>query len=138
METAPALDGEALREARQNAGLSQNQLARLADLASGDRISKWERGEARPRSPHALHAVARVLEIEARDLLLPESEPNLRWLRFAAGLTVADLATATHCATSTVKRWEAVGLVEPSDAVVSALAAALRSSPDEVRIALRP
>ena len=115
METAPALDGDALRRARDRAGLSQNELARRVGLAAGDRISRWERGEARPRSPRTLHNVARALGVDARELLLPpESGPNLRWLRFAAGLSVDELAAATKSGVSTVKRWEADGHIKLS------------------------
>lgn len=126
-----------MRAARERAGLSQNELARVLGLAGGVRVSKWERGVARPRSPHALHAVASVLNVEARELLAPEKEPNLRWLRFAAGVSVGELAAAAHCAVSTVKRWEAQGLHAPSDALVCTLAATLGTSSDRVKGALR-
>lgn len=51
METAPALDGDALRRARERAGLSQNELARRVGLAAGDRVSRWERGRRGPAVP---------------------------------------------------------------------------------------
>lgn len=138
METAPALDGDALRSARERAGLSQNDLARRLGLASGGRISLWERGEARPRSPHLLHLLAEALEIPPVQLLAPpEGGPSLRWLRFAAGLTVDELATATHVAVPTVKRWESEGLTRPTERIVSALVQALGASVDDVRNALR-
>lgn len=137
METAPALDGDALRRARERAGLSQNELARRVGLAAGDRISRWERGEARPRSPRTLHNVARALGVGARELLLPpESGPNLRWLRFAAGLSVDELAAATNSGVSTVKRWEADGHATPSPKTLAALAAALSTTPEAVQAAL--
>jgi len=137
METAPALDGEALRRARERAGLSQNELARRVGLAAGDRISRWERGEARPRSPRTLHDVARALGVDARGLLLPpESGPNLRWLRFAAGLSVEELAAATNSGVSTVKRWEADGRATLSPRILAALATALCTTPEAVQSAL--
>lgn len=139
METAPALDGAVLRSARERAGLTQNQLARRAGLAGGDRVSLWERGEARPRSPRILHTVAGALSVEARDLLIrPAGGPDLRWLRFAAGLSVAQLAAAVNIGVSTLKRWEATGNASPSEATVAALASALSSSVEDVRHALRP
>lgn len=138
METAPAIDADALRALRERAGISQNDLARLAGMASGIRVSRWERGEARPRSPHILHAVAAALKVDATSLLVrPEDGPDLRWLRFAAGLSVAQLAEATHAAISTVKRWEAVGLGAPSETTVRLLATTLHATPAEVRHALR-
>ena len=138
METAPALDGDALRSARERAGFSQNDLARVLGLASGGRISLWERGEARPRSPQLLHALAAALATPVAELLeSPKGGPTLRWLRFAAGLSVEDLALATHTSPSSVKRWEAEGLARPTERVVSALVAALGSSEEDVRHALR-
>ena len=138
METAPALDGDALRSARERAGLSQNDLARVLGLASGGRISLWERGEARPRSPHLLHALAVALNVPATQLLAPpQSGPSLRWLRFAAGLSVEGLALATHTSPSSVKRWEAEGLVRPTERVVGALVEALDVTEDDIRLALR-
>jgi len=137
METAPALDAVALRRAREHSGLSQNELARRAGLAGGDRVSRWERGEARPRSPRTLHDLAEALGVEARDLLLPpESGPNLRWLRFAAGLSIDELAIAANSGVSTVKRWEAEGHANPSNATLSALATALSTSTETIRRAL--
>ena len=138
METAPAIDADALRAFRERAGISQNDLARRAGMASGTRVSRWERGEARPRSPRILHAIAAVLEVDVTSLLVPpENGPDLRCLRFVAGLTVAQLADATHAAVSTVKRWEAEGLLAPSETTVNVLATALRATPADVRHALR-
>lgn len=137
METAPAIDADALRAVREQAGISQNDLARRAGMASGTRVSRWERGEARPRSPQILHAIAAALKVDAISLLVPpEDGPDLRWLRFAAGLTVGQLADATHAAISTVKRWEANGLLAPSETTVNALATALQATPADVRRAL--
>lgn len=137
MEIAPALDADALRRARERAGLSQNELARRAGLAAGGRVSRWERGEARPRNPRTLHTLAQALGIDARELLLPpESGPTLRWLRFAAGLSVDELAVAANSGVSTVKRWEAEGHAAPSAATLSVLATALSTTTETVRRAL--
>lgn len=137
METAPAIDGDALRAARERAGLSQNELARHLGMASGQRVSRWERGEARPRSPGILHAIADALDVSPVHLLVPpESGPTLRWFRFVAGLTVPELAEAIHTSVPTVKRWEADGLRSPGTTTVSALASALDVAPGEIREAL--
>lgn len=137
METAPAIDGDALRLARERAGLSQNELARLLGLASGQRVSRWERGDARPRTPQILHALAGAVGLSPSGLLVvPQEGPNLRWLRFVAGLSVEELAEALHVAVSTVKRWESGGLAFPSDATVAALARALSASPEVIHSAL--
>lgn len=138
METAPAIDSHALRAARQQAGLSQNDLARHLGIASGLTISRWERGEARPRTPQALHALAEALGVTPTSLLVPpDGAPTLRWMRFAAGLGVTDLARATQTSTATIKRWEASGLRSPSEQTVAALARALGAPPGQVRDALQ-
>ncbi len=138
MKTAPAIDGQALRRAREHAGLSQNELARRTSVADGHRISRWERGEARPRSPRILHELAAALGVAPESLLVPpENGPSLRWLRFVAGLSVEQLAAAIHTAVRTLKRWEVQGLATPTDNTVNALAKALSASPQDVRRALR-
>ncbi len=138
METAPAIDGAALRAAREKAGLTQHQLARRVGIAGGERISLWEKGAARPRSPRVLHALARSLGVDATSLLvLPPDGPTLRWLRFAAGLSVAEAAAACHTSVAALKRWEARGAPTPAAVTIEALAAALGTTPGEVRDALQ-
>ncbi len=140
METTPAIDGAALRAARERAGLTQHQLAHEVGVVGGERISMWERGEARPRSPHLLHAVARAVQVPVTALLLPAEEgASLRWLRFAAGLSVDEVAHATHVSVASLKRWEAQGCRRlPSSATLGAVAEALGVPTAEVEGALRP
>ena len=137
METAPAISGAGLRAAREKAGLSQNDLARRLGMSSGQRISLWERGLARPRTPELLHAAASAVGVSAVSLLVPPGDGlTLRWLRFAAGVSVAELAEAVHASIATVKRWEAGIGARPSDRTIEVLALALGASADEVRRAL--
>ena len=140
METAPSIDGAALRAARIRAGLTQHQLAHEVGVVGGERVSMWERGEARPRSPQLLHAVARAVGVRVTDLLpVPDWGPNLRWLRFVAGLSVDELAEAVHLSAASLKRWEAQGCRRlPSAATLDAAAVALGVGLDEVEGALRP
>ena len=72
----------ALRAARERAGLTQHQLARLVGVAGGERVSRWELGTSEPR-PEILVRLAKVLDVEAMDLLDVEAGVNLRALRFA-------------------------------------------------------
>lgn len=136
MDAAPALDVEALVAARIRAGLSQNELARAMGLSSGQRMSRWERGDARPRNPQMLHALAAALGVAPRELLVPMETPDLRWLRFVAGLSVEELAEAAHVSVSTLKRWEARGLRDPSPAIVSTLSRLLYVNANNVVDAL--
>ena len=138
MEAAPAIDGDALRQAREHAGMTQHELARHVGVAGGERVSLWERGVARPRSPRILHTVAQALGVEAASLLIPPPDgPDLRWLRFVAGLSISEAAAASHTSVPALKRWEAQGARAPSSSTIEALAAALGVSPQEVRAALR-
>lgn len=139
MENAPAIDGAALRAARVRAGLTQHELAREVGVAGGERVSMWERGEARPRSPRLLHAVARALGVPVTTLLrAPEGGPSLRWLRLVAGLSVGEVAQAAHLSAATLKRWESQGCRRlPSRTTLDSVASALGVGADEVRSALR-
>lgn len=56
-----------LRQARQTAGLTQTQLARVTDGYQSD-ISKWERGDGLPTVPQ-LQALATALELTTDQLL---------------------------------------------------------------------
>jgi transcriptional regulator with XRE-family HTH domain len=138
METAPSIDGAALRAARERVGLTQHELAHEVGVVGGERISMWERGEARPRSPHLLHAVARAVQVPVTALLVdPEGVASLRWLRFAAGLSVDEVARATHVSVASLKRWEAQGCRRmPSAATLNAVAAALGVTSAEVESAM--
>jgi transcriptional regulator with XRE-family HTH domain len=139
METAPEIDGVALRAAREKAGLTQHELARVVGVVGGERVAMWERGRSRPRSPRILHAVAAAVGVPARSLLVPpEDGPTLRWLRFAAGLGVDQVADAARVSISSLKRWEAGSsrrALPPE--TVQVLAAVLGVRPGEVSAALR-
>ena len=138
METAPSIDGAALRAARERAGLTQHELAHQVGVVGGERISMWERGEARPRNPHLLHAVARAVQVPVTALLVdPEGVASFRWLRFAAGLSVDEVARSTHVSVASLKRWEAQGCRRmPSAVTLNAVAVALGVTSAEIESAL--
>ncbi len=82
--------------------------------------------------------MADALGVSPQDLLVTPDAPSLRWMRFAAGLDVADAAAVAHVSVDTFKRWEAVGVrraVAPQ--VVESLAAALGAEEGDVAAALR-
>jgi len=100
------VDPSALRAARENAGLTQHELARLVGAAGGERVSRWELGASVPR-PDFLLKLARALDIPARRLIQLEGEcPDLRALRLEAGLTVPELVAKTNLAAPTYYAWE--------------------------------
>lgn len=123
---ASGVDPAALRVARENAGLTQHQLARLIGVAGGERVSRWELGTSEPR-PEFLHPLAAALEVTPSQLLrLEGSVPDLRALRLGAGLGVKDLVEKTHLSTPTYLRWESGRWTRlPEQSARKALAAAL-------------
>lgn len=98
---------DALRAARERAGLTQHQLARLVDVAGGERVSRWELGTSEPR-PDILVRLARVLGLPALHLIDTDgTAPDLRALRYAAGLSATEVAATAHVSKPTYERWEA-------------------------------
>ncbi len=65
---ASGIDPNALRAAREEAGLTQHELARLVGAAGGERISRWELGTSSPR-PDFLVRLANALDIPALRLI---------------------------------------------------------------------
>ncbi len=103
---ASGVDPSALRAAREKAGLTQHELARLVGAAGGERISRWELGTSVPR-PDFVVKLARALGIPTRRLIHLDGEvPDLRALRLQAGLTVPELAASLNVAVPTYYAWE--------------------------------
>lgn len=103
------IDGRALRAARERAGLTQHQLARLLGVAGGERVSTWERGSADP-TPATLRRAATELKVPLVDLVWFDGEvPDLRALRLRAGLDATSVAEAASVSPKTYWRWEAQG-----------------------------
>jgi transcriptional regulator with XRE-family HTH domain len=127
------IDPNALRAAREEAGLTQHELARLVGAAGGERISRWELGTSTPR-PDFLLRLAKALDIPAIRLVhLDGDVPDLRALRLQAGLTVADLVTSVNVAVPTYYAWEQGRWVRlPAPQSLEALARALGESVEVV------
>jgi transcriptional regulator with XRE-family HTH domain len=134
---ASGVDPEALRAARERAGLTQHELARRIGVAGGERISRWELGTSEPR-PELLARLGLVLETAPRSLLrLDGGSIDLRALRFAAGVSVAVLAGSADISKPTYLRWESGRWGRlPSQEVLGALAEVLSVRVSEVVAAL--
>jgi transcriptional regulator with XRE-family HTH domain len=132
------VDPSALRAAREKAGLTQHELARLVGAAGGERVSRWELGTSEPR-PEFIAKLAHTLGLPASRLIRFEGEgPDLRALRLQAGLTVSELATRTNLSVPTYLRWESGRWARlPSPAVLEAIARALDESVDVVAAGFR-
>jgi transcriptional regulator with XRE-family HTH domain len=130
------VDPLALRDARIRMALTQHELARLIDVAGGERISRWELGSSAPR-PEMLRRLAQALNVDVLDLLDAGGPADLRRLRTSAGLSARTLAARAHLSAPTYIRWEsvppkAVGLIRGSDGVVGG------RRPTDPRLAARP
>lgn len=123
------IDPSELRAAREKAGLTQHELARLVGAAGGERISRWELGTSVPR-PDFLVKLARALDIPTLRLVRLDGEiPDLRALRLQAGLTVPDLVAVVKVAVPTYYAWEQGRWIRlPASKTLEALARAFGES----------
>ncbi|MGE9809544.1 MULTISPECIES: helix-turn-helix domain-containing protein [Actinomycetes] len=137
------IDPSELRAARERAGLTQHELARLVGAAGGERISRWELGSSEPRADFLVR-LAQTLEIPTMRLVRFDGDvADLRALRLGAGLSAVELAAAANLAAPTYYAWEqgrwarlpdrsvidalGRGLNQPTDTVTAAFAEAQRS-----------
>lgn len=103
---ATGVDPSQLRAARERAGLTQHELARIVGAAGGERISRWELGTSSPR-PDFLVKLAHALDIPTLRLVRMDGDvPDLKALRLQAGLAVPELASAANVAVPTYYAWE--------------------------------
>ena len=130
------VDPVALRDARIRMGLTQHELARLIDVAGGERISRWELGSSAPR-PEMLHRLALALNVGAADLLETGGPADLRRLRTSAGLSARTLATRAHMSVPTYIRWESGRTKRlPPTQALELLAKALNVTVEDVEFAI--
>ncbi|WP_457255891.1 helix-turn-helix transcriptional regulator [Pedococcus sp. P5_B7] len=137
MPADPLVDPTALRAARERAGLTQHELARLIGVAGGERVSRWERGASEPR-PEVLQRIAGVLKVRTVNLLAaPDGAADLRRLRVVAGLSARQVAERSHVSLPTYARWESgQTMALPPASSLDALAEILGVRPAEVAAAL--
>jgi len=130
------VDPLALRDARIRMALTQHELARLIDVAGGERISRWELGSSAPR-PEMLRRLAQALNVDVLDLLDAGGPADLRRLRTAAGLSARTLAARAHLSAPTYIRWESGGTKRvPARQALKPLAKALDVTVDDVESAI--
>ena len=136
MEVA-RVSGERLARARQEAGLTQSELAHELGLSSGTRISLWERGAEQPR-PRFIPELARLLGVAPLDLLVGDpDEPTISALRLAAGLTRDEVWERAQIAKMTYHRIDrGVGVRAPDPSVVRALSKIFRRSESDTLAAV--
>lgn len=136
MRVESGVDPVALRDARLRMGLTQHELARLIDVAGGERISRWELGSSAPR-PEILHRLAQALNVGAADLLDAGGPADLRRLRTSIGLSARTLAARAHMAAPTYIRWESGRTKRlPARQALKSLAKALNATVEDVESAI--
>ena len=136
MRAESGVDPLALRDARIRMGLTQHELARLIDVAGGERISRWELGSSAPR-PEMLRRLAQALNVGAADLLDAGGPADLRRLRASAGLSARILAARAHIAAPTYIRWESGRTKRlPARQALKPLAKALNVTVEDVESAI--
>ena len=136
MRADAGVDPVALRDARLRMGLTQHELARLIEVAGGERISRWELGSSAPR-PEVLHRLAQALDVGVADLLVAEGPADLRRLRTSAGLSARTLAARAHMSAPTYIRWESGRTKRlPARQALKPLAKVLKVSVEDVEYAI--
>jgi transcriptional regulator with XRE-family HTH domain len=131
-----SVDPVALRDARLRMGLTQHELARLIDVAGGERISRWELGSSTPR-PEMLQRLAQALNVGVAELLEAGGPVDLRRLRASAGLSARALAARAHISVPTYVRWESGRTKRlPGSQVLKPLAKALNVTVEDVESAI--
>lgn len=130
------VDPVALRDARIRMDLTQHELARLIDVAGGERISRWELGSSAPR-PEMLRRLAQALNVGVADLLDAGGPADLRRLRTSAGLSASTLAARAHMSAPTYIRWESGRTKRlPARQALKQLAKALNVTVEDVESAI--
>ena len=136
MRVESGVDPLALRDARIRMGLTQHELARLIDVAGGERISRWELGSSAPRA-ELLHRLAEALHVGVEDLLDAGGPADLRRLRTTAGLSARTVAARAHISAPTYIRWESGGTKRlPARQALKPLANALNVTVEDVASAI--
>jgi transcriptional regulator with XRE-family HTH domain len=117
-------------------GLTQHELARLIDVAGGERISRWELGSSAPR-PEILQRLAQTLNVGVVDLLEAGGPADLRRLRTSAGLSARTVAARAHMSVPTYVRWESGRTKRlPAGQALKPLAKALNATVGDVESAI--
>jgi transcriptional regulator with XRE-family HTH domain len=66
-----------IRELRERAGLTQGELAKLADTTEGV-ISRWERAE-RPLTPESIEVLSRIFKVPSWQLFFTRQALRVAW-----------------------------------------------------------
>lgn len=117
--------------------MSREDLARILELSSPSRIRVWESGVERPR-PRFVPRLAAALGVDPLYLLdVDPGDPPLAALRVAAGLATNEMGTPGVSVMTYVRLEDGRPGVDPSEAVVAAVAGVLGVEPARVAAAIR-
>ena len=133
----PLLRGDRLQAAREAVGLTRDALATKLELSSPARIRVWELGLERPRPRH-VPRLAAALGVEPLHLLeVDADDPPLAALRVAAGLATNEMGAPGLSVMTYMRLEDGRPGVDPSTAVVSAIAGVLGVEPARVQAAIQ-
>lgn len=125
-----------MRRARRARGLTQAELARALGVSGKERISSWENETSGPQVGQ-IPQLARILEVSPDTLLVGDPHNRLRELRWAAGLSVGEVAERLHVNRNTYQRWETRTRAFPEQPqLFQRLATVLQVSERELRAAV--
>jgi transcriptional regulator with XRE-family HTH domain len=126
-------DALRFRAARETAGLTRGDLARLAQVSAAA-IAAWENERNRPQVD-SLARAATTLKVEMHDLVVvPDDQRYLSDLRVQRGLTQPQLGKLAGVSTTHLGALER-GETGLTEAVATRLATALAVTPVQVRVA---
>lgn len=124
------LSPPAVRRAMERLGLDVKRLA-VRTGVSAVTVRSWLGGRSAP-SPHRLVDLAKVLDLTPAELTgVPPALQDLADLRIHAGLNQAEAATLVGVSRTSLSDYE-LGLSEPPEPLVPALAAAYAVTVDDV------
>lgn len=133
----PLLRGDRLLVAREAAGLSREDLALALGLSSPSRVRTWETGLEHPR-PRVVPRLAEVLHVDPLELLdVDPEDPPLAALRAAAGRATNEMSAPGMSVMTYARLEDGRRGAEPTDAVITAIAARLHVDETRVRSAIR-
>lgn len=111
--------------------MTQADLAEALGVAGPERISSWEHETNRPQVSQ-VPVLARLLRVSPDALLVSDARNRLRDLRWAAGLSLGELADRLHVGRNTYQRWETGERAFPARPEVFRQLSAILGEPEDV------
>jgi len=111
--------------------MTQAELAQALGVAGPERISSWEHETHMPEVAH-IPVLAKFLQVSSDSFLVSDARNRLRELRWAAGLSLDELAGRLHVGRNTYQRWETGERPFPDRIQVLQQLCAILGAPEDV------